>query len=45
MKCWDETKDSIHEGIKEGFYMLNLGRKSALEKQLKFHEAVKNFKI
>lgn len=42
---WEDTKKCIDVGIKEGVYMLNCGKKTALEKQLKFHEAVKNFKI
>lgn len=45
IECWSQTKEDIDTGIKEGVYMLNLGKKSELEKQLKLHEAVKNFKI
>lgn len=45
IKHWDGIKDDIHTGIKEGVYMLNKGRQSALEKQLELHEAIKNFQI
>jgi hypothetical protein len=45
IKYWDETKECINTGIKEGIYMINRGRQEALKKQLELHEAVKNFKV
>ena len=45
IKYWDETKEGIDAGIKEGMYMINRGKQEALKKQLELHEAVKNFKI
>jgi hypothetical protein len=42
---WDKIKNGIHKGIEEGFYMLNLGRKNKLEKQLRLHESIKNFQV
>lgn len=45
IRYWDETKEGIDAGIKEGMYMINRGRQEALKKQLELHEAVKNFKV
>lgn len=45
IKYWDETKEGIDAGIKEGVYMINRGKQEALKKQLELHEAVKNFKV
>ena len=45
IRYWDETKEGIDAGIKEGMYMINRGKQEALKKQLELHEAVKNFKI
>ena len=45
IKYWDETKEGIDAGIKEGMYMINRGKQEALKKQLELHEAIKNFKI
>ena len=45
IECWSQIKEGIDAGIKEGVYMINLGKKGELERQLKLHDAVKNFKI
>ena len=45
IRYWDEIKEGIDAGIKEGMYMINRGKQEALKKQLELHEAIKNFKI
>ena len=45
IRYWDEIKEGIDTGIKEGMYMINRGKQEALKKQLELHEAIKNFKI
>ena len=45
IRYWDEAKEGMHAGIKEGMHMLSIGSQSALKNQLELHNAVKNFKI